>query len=209
MVDLVRRYGFDPGHPLSTKLSPDQQARLAKAVQAAKLNMNVVNQARPWFAAITLSTVPLVQAGYDPDQGVDKRLRAAAVAIGKPIHAFETAEQQVRIFADLSPEQELAALTEALDDIDAGPAFIASMMQHWLAGDTAALDKDISADMRKQSPALYKAVFLDRNTSWTRRIEQLMGGKGTIFIAVGAGHLVGDDSVIAMLERDGYKVTRE
>ena len=63
--------------------------------------------------------------------------------------------------------------------------------------------------MRADSPSLYKALFLNRNIAWTKQIEHLLAGKGTAFIAVGTGHLVGSDSVIAMLERDGYKVTRE
>ena len=78
-----------------------------------------------------------------------------------------------------------------------------------LQRDVEAIDQNVSADMRKQSPSLYKAVFLDRNAVWTKRIEQMLAGKGTIFIAVGAGHLVGKDSVIAELGRDGYNVTRE
>ena len=209
MTQLVSRYGFDPAHPLSAKLTPPQRQKLAKAVQAAHLNLNVIDKSRPWLAAITLSTVPLVQAGYDPDQGIDHSLRAQAAAAGKPVHSFETPEQQIRIFANLAPRDELAALTETLQDIDEGPAAIAKLIDAWLAGDVQAIDENVSADMRRQSPSLYKAVFLDRNAVWTKRIEQMLAGKGTIFIAVGAGHLAGKDSIIAELGRDGYQVTRE
>jgi uncharacterized protein YbaP (TraB family) len=209
MTQLVRRYGFDPAHPLSAKLTPPQRQKLANAVQAAHLNLSVIDKSRPWLAAVTLSTVPLVQAGYDPDQGIDHSLRQQAAAVGKPVHSFETPEQQIQIFANLAPQDELAALTETLQDIDEGPATITKLIDAWLAGDVQAIDQNVSADMRKQSPSLYKAVFLDRNAVWTKRIEQMLAGKGTIFIAVGAGHLAGNDSVIAELTHDGYQVTRE
>lgn len=209
MTQLVSRYGLDPTHPLSAKLTPDQRQKLAKAVQSAHLNLGVIDKTRPWLAAVTLSTVPLVQAGYDPDQGVDHSLQAQATAAGKPIRSFETPAQQIHIFADLPPQDELDALAQTLEEIDQGPAVIAQLIQAWLAGDTEAIDKNVSADMRTQSPSLYKAVFLNRNKIWTKRIEHLLEGKGTIFIAVGAGHLAGQDSVIAMLARDGYQVTRE
>lgn len=151
MTQLISRYGFDPAHPLSAKLTPPQREKLAKAVQAAHLNLNVIDKSRPWLAAVTLSTVPLVQAGYDPNQGIDHSLRMQAAAVGKPVHSFETPEQQVRIFANLAPQDELAALTETLQDIDDGPATIAKLIDAWLAGDVDAIDQNVSADMRKQS----------------------------------------------------------
>jgi uncharacterized protein YbaP (TraB family) len=209
MTKLVTRYGLDPAHPLSAKLTPEQRTKLAKAVQAAGLNLTMIDQARPWLAAISLSTVPLVQAGYDPEQGIDKSLRQEAAAAGKPVHSFETPEQQIHIFADLPPQDELAALTQALEDIDQGPALIGQLIDDWLEGDVQAIDQNVSADMRKQSPSLYKALFFDRNVAWTKRIEEMLAGKGVTFIAVGAGHLAGSDSVIALLEHDGHRVTRE
>jgi hypothetical protein len=209
MKQLIMRYGVDPAHPLSSKLTPEQQQKLADAIKSANLPAPIINQMRPWMAAVELSVVPLMQAGYDPDQGVDRALRMEAAAVGKPVKSFETPEGQIRIFADLPPAVELSALTESLQEIDEGPNSIKKLVDDWLAGNVDALDADISADMRGGSPALYKAVFLDRNASWTRRIEQMLAGKGTIFIAVGAGHLVGKDSVIAALQRDGHQVTRE
>jgi len=209
MAQLVSRYGLDPQHPLSAKLTPPQRQKLAKATQAAKLNLMQIDQTRPWLAAITLSVVPLIQAGFDPDNGIDRSLRAAATAAGKPIHAFETPEQQIRIFAELPPQDELALLSQTLDEIEEGPAYISKLIDDWLRGDTAAIDQEVSADMRDQTPSLYKAVFLDRNVAWARRIEEMLAGQGTIFIAVGAGHLAGKDSVINMLNHDGYKVVRD
>jgi len=209
MVRLAQHYGMDPAHPLSSKLTPAQRQQLATVAQQLKINPAALEPLRPWLATLQLVYVQMKQLGYDPDQGVDHGLRNAAKATNRRIRAFETSEQQIQIFARLSPQDELQNLAETLNDIDKGPDFIAQTLKDWLAGDIAALDKDISADMRTESPTLYRALFLDRNAVWTRQIEHLLAGKGTAFIAVGTGHLVGSDSVIAMLERDGFKVERQ
>lgn len=206
---LINRYGLDPAHSLLEKLPGAQRQKLANAAQAVGVNLLQIDRARPWLAALQLDLAMLVQAGFDPNQGIDRNLRAAAKAAGKPINGFETTERQFHVFADLSPQDELEALAETLRDIDKGPAYLTKLSNDWLSGDMAAIDNDVSVDMRQQSPSLYKAVFLDRNAAWTKRIEQLLAGQGTIFIAVGCGHLAGSDSVIAMLQRDGYQVTRK
>ncbi len=209
MAQLVGRYGLDPAHPLFDKLSLAQQHKLLMAAQKAHLDPAQINKLRPWLAAITLSVVPLFDAGYDPDKGIDRSLRTAAETSGKPIHAFETPEQQIHIFADLAPADELDALKQTLAEIDEGPAAITKLIDAWLAGDVREIDAEVSRDMRQQSPSLYQAVFLKRNAAWTKRIEAMLAGHGTSFIAVGAGHLAGADSVIALLARDGYQVTRQ
>ncbi|MEY3293394.1 MAG: hypothetical protein RJB12_1165, partial [Pseudomonadota bacterium] len=48
-----------------------------------------------------------------------------------------------------------------------------------------------------------------RNTDWADQIQTLLAGSGTVFIAVGAAHLAGDDSVQEILGDRGVTVTRE
>jgi hypothetical protein len=55
-------------------------------------------------------------------------------------------------------------------------------------------------------PALRKAVFHDRHIKWLPQIERMLADGRTHVIVVGAGHLVGKDSVIAMLRAKGITV---
>ena len=64
----------------------------------------LLNAMRPWLAAVQLSLIPVVKAGYDPKSGVETVLTAEAKSAGKAQNALETAEQQIRFFADLPPE---------------------------------------------------------------------------------------------------------
>jgi hypothetical protein len=208
MGRLVARYGMDPAHPLFDKLPLASQHKLLLAAQKAHLDPAAVNKLRPWLAALKLSLVPLFEAGFDPDKGVDHALEAAAKAAGKPIRALETPEQQIRLFAGLPPADELDLLKQTLQEIDQGPQSIGKMIDVWMAGDVDGIDAEITRDLRQQAPSLYQSVIVSRNAAWTKKIEALLAGQGTIFMAVGAGHLAGADSVITMLLRDGYQVTQ-
>jgi uncharacterized protein YbaP (TraB family) len=199
MQPLVRKYGLDPANPLSGKLTPEQKARLDAAAAGMGASGAALEPLRPWLAGLTLSIGPLVKAGYDPASGVESKLKAAARDAGKPIRTLETLEQQIGFFADLPPAVELAFLLSALDDMDSGPAMLDALVAAWSAGDMEALNELLVSEMAADYPELYQALLVRRNKDWAGQIQTLLGGKGVSVIAVGAAHLVGDDSVQAQL----------
>ena len=75
----------------------------------------------------------------------------------------------------------------------------------WQAGDQRALEEAFVGDMRRDYPELYKVLIADRNAAWADELKQKLAGSGVSFVAVGAGHLVGPDSVQAELEKLGIK----
>jgi hypothetical protein len=203
MQPLVARYGLDPARPLSSKLTPEQKARLDAAAAGMGASGAALEPLRPWLAGLTLSVGPLVKAGYDPASGVESKLKAAARAAGKPIRTLETLEQQIGFFADLPPAVELAFLLSALDEMDTGPATLDALVAAWSAGDQEALNALMVSEMAADYPELYQALLVDRNKDWAGQIQTLLAGKGVTVIAVGAAHLVGDDSVqVQLLARD-------
>jgi uncharacterized protein YbaP (TraB family) len=199
MQPLVRKYGLDPANPLSGKLTPEQKARLDAAAAGMGASGAALEPLRPWLAGLTLSIGPLVKAGYDPASGVESKLKAAARDAGKPIRTLETLEQQIGFFADLPPAVELAFLLSALDEMDSGPAMLDALVAAWSAGDMEALNELMVSEMVADYPELYQALLVRRNKDWAGQIQTLLGGKGVSVIAVGAAHLVGDESVQAQL----------
>jgi uncharacterized protein YbaP (TraB family) len=211
ILPLVSHYGHDPAHPLSSLISTGDLARLDQAAKEAGLPGEAGLEAiRPWLAALTLTAVPFKAAGFSPDDGADHVLRRQAESQGKMLHAFETAEQQIRIFADLPATDQLALLQSTLDDIGDGPAKIEEMAQAWRDGDVSATEKLFAEFQKPQYQALYKALIVDRNRNWAEQLAQrLKTGPGAIFVAVGAGHLAGPDSLIVDLAKRGIKAERE
>ncbi len=96
---------------------------------------------------------------------------------------------------------------QTLDEIAAGPGYVDQMASAWVAGDSRQLDAMIVESMKATAPELYESLFVRRNTDWSDKIAILMQGAGTSFIAVGAGHLVGERSVPAILAERGFTVT--
>ena len=211
MQALVLQYGLDPAHPLIDKLSPRENAALASAAQTAGVpgGVRTLQIMRPWLAALTLAVTPLLKAGLDPAHGVDKLLQAQMLAAGKPVDGLETAEQQIRFLADLPPAVELAFLRATLHDADQGSTELTELIGAWKAGDTAAIAKLEDEDLRQREPALYQRLLVERNRNWAGRIATMLQKPGTIFIAVGAAHLAGPDSVQAQLHKLGIEAARE
>lgn len=203
--DLMTRYGVDQTAPLSSKLNPEAYAKLATALKGLGLPPESLETMRPWRAALTVSLTPLLRAGYDPESGVEKLLTAQAKAAGKPISAFETLEQQVRFFADMSQDQEVHLLESTLDEIDEGPAEIDALVAGWAAGDQTELERQMVDGLRKDYPDVYKLLLVDRNKVWAGQLKTKLAGSGVSFVAVGAGHLAGPDSLQVQLAKLGIK----
>ncbi len=205
---LMLKYGVDQTAPLSTKLKPESYAKLQAAAQGMGFPPQALEPMRPWLAALTVSLTPLLKAGYDPESGVEKLLTAQAKAAGKPISAFETMEQQVRFFADMTPVQETQLLESTLDEIDEGPAKIDALVAAWAAGDQAELKRQMVDEMQNDYPDIYKLLLVDRNQDWANQLKTKLAGSGVSFVAVGAGHLTGPDSLQVQLAKLGIKAER-
>lgn len=211
MQALVLRYGPDLGHPLADKLSAAENLTLARAATTAGVpgGVRTLQIMRPWLAALTLAVAPLMKAGLDPAHGVDKLLQAQMLNAGKPVHALETAEQQIRFLADLPPAVELGFLRATLHDVDQGNNELSALIDAWKAGDTTVIARLEDEDLRQREPLLYQRLLVGRNRAWAAKIADMLHQPGTTFIAVGAAHLAGPDSVQAQLRKLGIEAVRK
>ena len=206
IIPLIQQHGVSPDRQLSHLITTGQLNLLdsaARSIGSTALQMDVY---RPWLAALTLSIAPLTRAGYDPKSGVELTLKARADAAGKPIHGFETIDRQVRILAGMPESEQLAFLASTLDSYEDATVELDRMVEAWASGDVATLEAVGVEEMQSESPGLYRALLVQRNTDWADQIQTLLAGSGTTFIAVGAAHLAGDDSVQDILEDRGVNV---
>ena len=208
MQPLVMQYGLDRTTPLSQKLSPEDLKRAQDLAQAAGLPAQALDAMRPWLASISLAMLPVIKAGYDPRSGVEQVLTAQMKAAGKPASSLETAEQQIRFFADMPTPVEVEMLKATLDDAEAGPGKIDSMVAAWAAGDITALEDQFITEMKTKYADVYGVLLTDRNRDWANQLKTRLDGSGVSFVAVGAGHLVGPDSVQAQLAALGIQTER-
>lgn len=209
LMPLIQQHGISPDRPLSSLLTAEEMTALNAAAAAAGLPAGQIDIFRPWFAGLALSVAPLVRAGYDPQSGVELVLKARAEAAGKPIQGLETIDKQIGILAGMPEADQLAFLRSLLESWEDATVEVDRMVEAWASGDVATLAAVAVDDMQSETPELYGALLVRRNTDWADQIQTLLEGSGTIFMAVGAAHLAGDDSVQEILEDRGVTVTRE
>ncbi|AND69297.1 hypothetical protein ATSB10_18430 [Dyella thiooxydans] len=206
---LVLRLGMDPAHPLSSLLSTGDYHRLERAARLAGLpGVGTLDVMRPWLAALTIAMAPLAKAGLDPQQGVDHLLRDEMTRAGKPVRALETAEEQIRFLADMPSALQLDMLRQTLRETDSSKLEFKQLVEAWERGDVEAIARLENSLMKRETPALYQRLLVTRNATWAAKIRAMLDTPGTVFIAVGAAHLAGPDSVQAQLQKLGINSTR-
>ncbi|MDQ8028099.1 MAG: TraB/GumN family protein [Brevundimonas sp.] len=208
MMPLVQRLGLSPQTPLSSLLNAEENADLQAAAASIGVPAAQLDIYRPWLAGLTLSMAPLVKAGYDPTSGVELVLKARAEAAGKPIHGFESLEEQVGLIAGLPDDAQLDFLRSTLETFDNATVELDRLVGSWAAGDVAAIERYAVDEMKEDNLVVYETLLTRRNVNWAGQIQTLLDGSGTAFIAVGAAHLVGDDSVQSILAQRGVTATR-
>lgn len=208
MAPLVQKLGMLPqGTKLRSLLTKEQTATYEEAFTKLGLPPQVAEQFdtfKPWFAGLNLSMLPLLMSGYTPDSGVEKVLLTKAG--NKPQGALETAEFQFGVFDNLPQEAQIAFLMEAATGVEEGKTVLDRMVAAWVKGDAEQLAAIMNEGM--DDPALMDALLHSRNANWADWIAERMEQPGTVFIAVGAGHLAGEKSVQDMLAAKGIASTR-
>jgi hypothetical protein len=203
LMTAIQRDGMSPGNPLSSRLTADEKVRLDAAVQSIGMQPAQVDPMRPWFAAMIIGVTPLTAAGYDPAAGVELNLRSRALAAGKTLRGFETLDQQMTGLASMSEAGELTYLRHYLARYDNAAAEMDRAATGWMAGDLEAIAFYGRDNGRGISDEAHETFLAARNADWATQIETLLAGSGTAFIAVGAAHLVGEDSVQSLLAEKG------
>ena len=206
LQQTVLSLGLAPGSSLSKDLTPEEIIKLKAIIAPLGMPFQAVDQMRPWMASTFISVGALIDGGFDPNSGVEKHL--SKMTAGKKIRALETAEGQMRMLASIPEETQMLMLKEALADLDEGVEMLKEIAVDWSQGDVDELEEEMIEEMKTEMPAVYDILFTSRNKNWVEQIEIEMKGSGTDFIAVGAGHLVGDEGVPAMLKAKGYTVKR-
>lgn len=165
-------------------------------------------------SASFMATTKLVMSagrakGLSTARGADAVLRDAADEVGKPVGGLESFQFQLNMFNSLPPATGPAGATPTKDPqtVQALGIVLAQLEVAWSHGD---LDKfaPILRQMQSQSPQTYRTMFVERNARWAQWIADRLKTPGTVFVAVGAGHLSGPDSVQNQLAMLGVKSAR-
>ncbi|WP_066591116.1 TraB/GumN family protein [Sphingomonas pruni] len=205
-IVLSKAYSLS-GPTLTERLPEADRGNYLKAMNSLGIPPAAFDRAQPWFAATNLSLLPLMKLGYDPKSGPETVLTEAAATEKKAIEGLETPEQQIGYLAGLPEKVQMAFLESTLKDLPKTEETMNGMVAAWSRGDPDALAKFMN-DGLDDSPELAKTLLFDRNARWAQWIKARLDKPGTVFVAVGAGHLAGKQSVIDQLKTLKIKAKR-
>lgn len=205
-VRAMQQLGFsDDAPPISERVPADKRARLREAIAGSGLPASLFDRMKTWAAALTLTALNLQRMGIDSARGIEVNL--ASLAGDRPTIGLETATEQMGFLDGLSEESQRAMLVAAVEDSGKGREEFERMLDAWSRGDVAAIAETFNTN-ETLTPELRRALLTRRNARWAEWIADRLRRPGTVFVAVGAGHLAGADSVIAGLARRGIEVER-
>src|SRR5262249_27641624 len=205
VIKLATLGKYPEDDSLKKNVSKETYEKLQAKLKETAVPSTLIDQFRPWMAAVTLIAFEIQKLGFDPSNGVDKYFQRLATEQKKKIEGLETVDFQMSLFGDLSKEDQELFLRETLDDIDQFSKLFNDIIDSWKTGDSKKIE-DLLLDSMRKYPAVYKNFVTDRNERWVPKIEELLRSGQNAFVVVGAGHLVGTNGVVELLKKKGLTV---
>jgi len=200
--------GYPNGDTITNHLSEVTRSHLEAYLKQGGLSEPTIAHVRPWLVSMLVVQLEMKRMGIDPSYGLDRHFVEEARQSHKPIGALEDAASQLKLFSSLSEEFQDHLLLSSLVDMEKWPDVVDLLTRAWRSGDAAAMQEVIISSARDypQLKPLMTKLFDDRNTTMTTEIERFLQTPKSYFVAVGAGHLVGDQGILSQLRRKNFKV---
>ena len=190
------------GSTLPSILGPQRYAHATSLAHEVGVDLSSFDQFAPWFAAEAISQLQLMELGFQPQSGVEMYFLERARSDGKSVAGLETVHDQIALFEGLSMNEQSEYLVSSLEQAHELPKEVDDMVRAWQRGDSAWFESQLKSELGRD-PALYQSVLAARNRKWIPKIEALLSDDKNYLVIVGTGHLVGRNSVIELLKKDG------
>ncbi|MCZ6670243.1 MAG: TraB/GumN family protein [Acidobacteria bacterium] len=202
---------YTDGKSLNTSLSEKAMRILSPFLEKREVQFQRIQMMKPWLLSITLGVMEIQRLGFDPNLGIDKYFLNLAAQQNKIVQGLETLESQVQMLAGFSKDLQEKLLIYTIRDIDKMAGIMEWIIDAWSQGDTGAMEEIIfdPQEMKGDMAPVYDKMFFERNEAMARKIAGYLSDGETSFVVVGAGHLVGDRSIVDLLRKDqkaGYKI---
>ena len=196
----------EDGKILRDTLSNKERSAYDAAMTSIGLPPQAFDKNDAWFAALMLTLIPLKEAGYNLESGVDAQVGQKAKLRHMENEALETPEYQISLFDTLPEETQRRYLDEVVKALPTVKPDIDSMVAAWRVGKAEELARLLNEE--EDDPKLREVLLINRNQAWAKWLKARLEKPGTVFVAVGAGHLAGQGSVQDQLEHIGITPVR-
>ena len=195
------------GKTLSDVVAPPLYARTDREARSLGIDIATLERFEPWMVAVSLLELGTRRAGFEAERGIEQYLVGKARRDHKKVIGLETVEFQVGLFDGLSSRDQQALLEQTVEELGSAGTTLDMLARAWRDGALETATKELLGEF-DGFPELYDKLVKDRNARWVPILERLLEDGRRYLVVVGALHLVGDDSVVALLRKRGYEVTR-
>jgi len=199
---------YPPGKRLKSELSPKTYRLLSDYLKKVGLSLDIMQPMRPWTVMLQLSVMEMMRLGYDPNLGIDQHFLKKAKREGKPVLEIESAEEQMALLSKDDKTFQDLLLRYTIEEMHEMEPLLNEMFRSWKTGDAKALAKvvDSSLVVDPRLKEIYEELITKRNYKMTKKIASYLKTAKRYFVVVGAGHVVGDEGIVELLKRRGFKV---
>ena len=199
---------YPEGQTLFQNIPDEMRSSLKKKMNDLGMPMEHFGRFRPWFMAVTLTALELQRLGFSPEYGIDVHFYGRAASDQKEIGYLEPVDFQLDLLGKMNESDQNAFLGQTLKDLDVAAQMADDMLKNWEKGDADNLYAILFKSFEGY-PQIENRLLGQRNIDWVKKIEEMMGEDKNIFVIVGAGHLIGPGSVVALLKENGYQVKQK
>ena len=196
---------YPEGQNLLQNLDGGTRQLLEKKMNELGLPLPQFSRFKPWFLALTLTTLELQRMGFNLTYGIDIHFFNRAKADEKEIEFLEAVDFQIDLLGNMAAQDQNAFLGQTLKDLEMVNELAGDLVKFWKAGDSNRLH-NLLAKSFKEYPELYDRLLIRRNKKWVKEVEAATRKNKNVLFVVGAGHLVGPESVIDLLSQRGFEV---
>jgi len=205
LMTMINGALYTDGSTLQKHLSRETYETTVQKLKELGLPLEIFQNTKPWFVALTLTSMELQKLGLDPEYGIDNYFLKKAEN-RKRVVELESIEYQVNLLSSFSDAEQESFLVSTLKDLDLLKKEINIILTAWNTGDTKTMESYVSKSLQEDPRMLpiYKKLVFDRNKNMASKIEGYLKSDERYCVVVGAAHLVGKDGIIEILKRKGY-----
>ena len=196
---------YKNGADLSSEFSSEELTLIGKAIAPLGMPKAAWMRMKPWRLFMTTQQIVMMQAGLNPQLGIDHHFHKKAISSGKTIVELESVESQMKLFQNLPDTNKM--LLEYAEDPKAGLDELKKLLKTTKNGDDKVI-LEVIAKMKKETPGAYKSMLVDRNINMAKKIDTWAKADKSTFIVVGAAHLPGAEGIVQLMKAKGYKLKR-